>query len=172
MATPTSNFHYTFIAFLSWLLTAPLWASAEEALPEAPETSAPLQSLRWWSDAKFGLFIHWGPVSLTGEEISWSRGGERPGLPHIREGEIPLPEYDRLYRQFNPVQFDAEEWVNIAKAAGMKYMVFTTKHHDGFCMFDSQLTEYDIAQSPYRKDIVAELARACHDGGLGLGRVR
>ncbi|HQP96881.1 MAG TPA: alpha-L-fucosidase [bacterium] len=127
------------------------------------------EDLRWWRDAKLGLFVHWGPVSLKGQEISWSRAGLRRGLPDLLPGTIPVSEYDRLYLDFNPVRFDATEWVNIARDAGMKYMVFTAKHHDGFCMFDSQLTDYKITNSPYHKDICAELAEACHDNGLHLG---
>ena len=71
---------------------------------------------------RFGMFIHWGPVSLTGTEIGWSRGRT-----------MPIEEYDNLYKKFNPTKFNADEWVRVAKAAGMKYMVLTTKHHDGFC---------------------------------------
>ncbi|MCC6489566.1 MAG: alpha-L-fucosidase [Candidatus Hydrogenedentes bacterium] len=127
------------------------------------------ETLRWWRDAKFGMFIHWGPASIKGEEISWSRGGVRPGLPDLPLGAIPIEEYDSLYRQFNPAEFNAEEWVQIARDAGMKYLVFTTKHHDGFCMFDSQLTEYDIAAAPYAKDLLKDLAKACHDKDFGLG---
>jgi alpha-L-fucosidase len=123
--------------------------------------------IRQWQDMKFGLFVHWGPVSLKGTEIGWSRGGERRGRKGT--GEIPVDVYDNLYRSFNPTEFDATEWVDIAKAAGMKYLVFTTKHHDGFCMFDSALTDYKITNSPFGRDIVRELAEACHKGGLKLG---
>jgi len=127
--------------------------------------------MQWWQDAKFGLFIHWGPVSLKGTEIGWSRGGERRGRNDKTTGSIPVEVYDNLYREFNPVEFDANEWVAVAQAAGMKYLVFTTKHHDGFSMFDSKLTGYKITspESPYGNDVVAELAQACHDGGIRLG---
>jgi alpha-L-fucosidase len=91
------------------------------------------KKLEWWKDARFGMFIHWGPVSLKGTEIGWSRGQE-----------IPIEEYDSLYLQFNPVNFDASEWVKLAKDAGMKYMVFTSKHHDGFCNWDTKYTDYNI----------------------------
>ena len=103
------------------------------------------------AEARFGLFIHWGPVSLQGTEIGWSRGGERRGRGG-GTGEVPLEVYDNLYKKFNPTKFDASEWVEIAKDAGMKYMVFTTRHHDGFSMFDSKLTDYKITSpdSPYR----------------------
>ena len=125
------------------------------------------EDMAWWREARFGLFVHWGPVSLKGTEIGWSRGGERRG----RKGKGPIPAevYDNLYKQFNPTKFDAVEWVEIAKAAGMKYLVFTTKHHDGFCEFDSKLTDYKVTNSPFRRDVVAELAAACHEGGIGLG---
>ncbi len=123
--------------------------------------------MQWWRDAKFGLFIHWGPVSLKGTEIGWSRGGERRGSRGT--GSIPVEVYDNLYKQFNPTRFDAKQWVAIAKAAGMKYLVFTSKHHDGFTMFDSKLTDYNITNSPFKRDVVAELAQACHQGGLRLG---
>ena len=144
--------------------TAPPGRSPADA---ADFLAAKAEDLQRWREARFGLFIHWGPVSLKGTEIGWSRGGERRGTGGT--GEIPLEVYDNLYKEFNPTKFDAREWVAIAKAAGMKYLVFTTKHHDGFVMFDSKLTDYKITRSPFKRDIVAELAGACHAGGLALG---
>ena len=134
-----------------------------------PYLKASAKDMQWWREARFGLFVHWGPVSLKGTEIGWSRGGERRGRGGT--GTIPAEVYDNLYREFNPVEFDADEWVSIAKAAGMKYIVFTSKHHDGFSMFDSEATDYKITspESPYGRDVVAELARACHEAGLKLG---
>ena len=125
------------------------------------------EDVRAWREMRFGLFIHWGPVSLKGTEIGWSRGGERRG--RTGTGTIPVEVYDNLYKQFNPVQFNADEWVRIAKDAGMKYLVFTSKHHDGFSMFDSQMTDYKITHSPFKRDVVKELADACHKAGLKLG---
>ncbi|MBN2272492.1 MAG: alpha-L-fucosidase, partial [Sedimentisphaerales bacterium] len=84
-------------------------------------------------------------------------------------GSIPVEEYDNLYKQFNPVKFNADEWVQVAKDAGMKYLVFTSKHHDGFSMFDSKYTDYKITNSPFKRDVVKELADACHKAGLKLG---
>jgi len=123
--------------------------------------------LHWWRDARFGMFIHWGPVSLKGTEIGWSRGGERRGVGGT--GEIPLDVYDTLYTRFNPVKFDAGQWVAIAKAAGMKYMVFTSRHHDGFSMFATKQGDYTIMHSPFKRDVVAELAAACHKAGIRFG---
>jgi alpha-L-fucosidase len=131
---------------------------AAAAAPAGAETDEP--RMQWWRDARFGLFLTWGPVSLKGTEISYSRGVE-----------VPIEDYDRLHRQFNPVRFDAEAWVQVARDAGMKYVVFVAKHHDGFCNFDSRLTDYRITgpHSPFRRDITAELADACHKAGLRLG---
>ncbi len=142
---------------------------AKQAPPKpAAETEAQRQQrMAWWREAKFGLFVHWGPVSLKGTEIGWSRGGERRGTGG--RGSIPVEVYDNLYKEFNPVKFNAREWVAMARAAGMKYLVFTSKHHDGFCMFDTKLTDYKITNSPFKRDVVAELAKACHEGGIKLG---
>jgi alpha-L-fucosidase len=121
-----------------------------------PEDHA--EKLEWWKDARFGMFIHWGPVSLKGTEIGWSRGRE-----------IPVSTYDSLYLQFNPVNFNAEDWVLLAKAAGMKYIVFTSKHHDGFCNWDTKYTDYNIMQTPFKRDVMAELAAACKKHEMALG---
>ena len=123
--------------------------------------------LSWWREARFGMFIHWGPVSLKGTEISWSRGGERRGIEG--KGEIPAAEYDSLYTKFNPVKFNAEEWVAIARSAGMKYMVLTAKHCDGFCLWHSAVDDYCIANSPFKRDVCGELAEAAHKAGMRLG---
>jgi alpha-L-fucosidase len=117
------------------------------------------ERLEWWKDARFGMFIHWGPVSLKGTEISWSRGGSG----------IPIEEYDTLYKRFNPVNFNALEWVKIAKSAGMRYIVFTSKHHDGFCMWDTKYTDFNIMNSPFKRDVMKELAEACRKEGIALG---
>ncbi|MHB1037542.1 MAG: alpha-L-fucosidase [Pirellulales bacterium] len=130
---------------------------------------APAADVQRWRELKFGLFIHWGPISLEGTEIGWSRRGERRGTGGT--GTVPVEVYDNLYKKFNPVKFNAEEWVGIAKSAGMRYLVFTTKHHDGFSMFDSRLTDYKITSplSPFKRDVVGELSKACHEGDLRLG---
>ncbi len=156
-------------AIMSVCLVAAGVAAGAAGAADEPKVSlqASPEDMQWWRDARFGLFIHWGPVSLKGTEIGWSRGGERPGTGG--RGEIPLEVYDNLYKEFNPTKFDARRWVAVAKDAGMKYLVFTTRHHDGFSMFDSQLTDYKITRSPFKRDVVAELAAACHEAGLPLG---
>jgi alpha-L-fucosidase len=116
----------------------------------------------WYRDAKFGMFIHWGPYSLASVEASWPIMRPKPG--GIRETE-----YRALPTRFNPTQFDPEAWIDLARTAGQQYMVFTTKHHDGFCMFDSSYTDYKITNTPYGKDIVKQLATACDARGMRLG---
>ena len=142
-------------------------ANAGQGNREKGYLKASEQDVQRWREMRFGLFIHWGPVSLKGTEIGWSRGGERRGTGG--KGNIPVEIYDNLYKQFDPVEFNADEWVQIAKDTGMKYLVFTSKHHDGFSMFDSKLTDYKITNSPFKRDVVKELSDACHKAGLKLG---
>jgi alpha-L-fucosidase len=124
-------------------------------------------ALKEWQDMRFGMFIHWGPVSLKGTEISWSRGGERRGIEG--KGEIPVEIYDHLYKQFNPVKFKAAEWVAIAKKAGMKYIVLTAKHCDGFCLWRTRVGDYHIGNTPFKRDVCKELATAAHKAGMKIG---
>lgn len=126
--------------------------------------------MKWFRDARYGLFIHWGPSSILGTETSWGRQAKSvmdcaPTPPPNGRDEV----YDNLYKQFNPVEFNARKWVKMAKDAGMKYIVFTCKHHDGFCNFHTQYTDYNIANTPFKRDIVKELADACHKAGLRFG---
>jgi alpha-L-fucosidase len=155
-----SVFSYSLIALL--LLGAPPdHARASETPAQKSER------LRWWREARFGMFIHWGPVSLMGTEISWSRGGERRGIEG--KGEIPVAVYDSLYTRFNPVRFNAAEWVSVAGAAGMKYMVLTAKHCDGFCLWRSEVDWYCMSSTPFRRDVCGELAHEAHERGMKLG---
>jgi len=133
-------------------------SGAQENKDDKPWLSADPNAMKAWQDMRFGMFIHWGPVSLTGREIGWSRGAQ-----------TPIAEYDALYRKFNPVKFNADEWVRIARDAGMKYLVITTKHHDGFCLWPSKLTDYDIGETPFKRDVLAELAAACKKHGIRFG---
>src|ERR1700756_5540287 len=116
----------------------------------------------WYREAKFGMFIHWGPYSLASVEASWPIMTPKPG-------GISEAEYRELPKRFNPTTFAPYAFVDLARAAGQRYMVFTTKHHDGFCMFDSSYTDYKITSTPYGKDIVAQLSQACQKRGMPLG---
>ena len=138
-----------------------------------PWRRATATEMQWWRDAKFGLFIHWGPAALGGGDISWCRKGpERIGDHQtVVEPKIPAEVYDAFYRQFNPTLYNAREWVAIAQAAGMKYLVLTAKHHDGFCLFETRHTQHKVTapDCPFKRDVVRELADACHAAGLKLG---
>ncbi len=128
------------------------------------------QRLAWYQDAKFGLFIHWGAYSVAGVEASWPIMA--PQLSAAMFGtqiSIGEKEYVTLPAQFNPVDFDPDEWVRLAQEAGMRYIIITTKHHDGFCMFDAPGTDYKITNTPYGKDICLELSQACARAGMPLG---
>ena len=122
--------------------------------------------MAWWKDARFGLFLHWGLYAVAAGEYG---GQKNYGEWLMYEAKIPKPEYEKFAPQFNPVKFDADAWVRMAKEAGMKYIVITSKHHDGFCMFDSKVSDYDIAdRTPFRRDPLRELADACRREGLKL----
>jgi len=122
--------------------------------------------MQWWRDARFGLFIHWGLYAVpAGQWDTVTTYGE-----WIRsEAQIPLEVYDSLVLKFNPVKFNAAEWVKTAKDAGMKYIVITSKHHDGFCLFDSKETDFDIISTPFKRDILKELSEECSRQGIKLG---
>ena len=121
-------------------------------------SSENLESRRWFQDAKFGLFIHWGVYSTLGRG-DWVMNNEK----------IPVIEYEKLPPRFNPTEFNPAEWVSMAKAAGMKYITSTSKHHYGFAMFDSKLSDWDIVdRSPYKKDVLKMLAEECRKQGIKL----
>ncbi len=125
----------------------------------------------WFREAKFGMFIHWGPYSLASVEASWPIMISVGQLERFKLSPrmITYEEYVSLPKKFDPEKFDPRALVRLAKAAGQRYIVFTTKHHDGFCMFDSSYTDYKITNTPYHKDIVAMLAAACKEEGMPLG---
>ncbi len=125
--------------------------------------------LRWWREARFGMFIHWGLYSeLAGE---WN-GRQIPGIGEciMANARIPRDQYAALAGRFNPVKFNADEWVQVAKDAGMKYIVITSKHHDGFAMFGSKISPFNIVDAtPFHRDPIKELAVACRKAGIKLG---
>ena len=124
----------------------------------------------WFRDAQYGMMVHWGLYALLGGEWQGKRMNGYIGEWAQQYFRIPLAEYSKLAEAFNPVYFDAEEWVKLAKDAGMKYIVFTSKHHDGFAMFKSDVSPYNVYDAtPFKRDVVEELAAACKKYGLKLG---
>jgi alpha-L-fucosidase len=141
------------VALVLALVSAP-------AFPQGHYTPAPenLKAREWFQDAKFGLFVHWGVYSVLGDG-EWVMNNQK----------IQVADYEKLPTFFNPGQFDAAEWVAMVKAAGMKYITITSKHHDGFAMFDSKASDWDIVdRSPYRKDVLKALAEECRKQGIKL----
>ncbi len=125
--------------------------------------------MEWWRNARFGMFIHWGIYSVPAGVYD---GEEIPGIGEwiMNNAKIPVDEYEKYATQFNPVDFNAEEWVRLAKEAGMKYIVITSKHHDGFAMFHSKVSPYNIVDAtPFKRDVITEIAAACKKYGIALG---
>jgi alpha-L-fucosidase len=148
-------------------LGAPAAARAQAPDPESDQ--ARQARLAWFREAKFGLFIHWGLYAIPAGQ--W-KGARVPGIGEwiMFRARVPVPEYEKLAQGFNPVKFDAAAWVALAKDAGMKYMVITSKHHDGFALFDSKVSRYDVVDAtPFKRDILKELAAACAKQGMPLG---
>jgi alpha-L-fucosidase len=135
--------------------------------PESPEAKA--ARLAWFKEAKYGMFIHWGLYAIPAGE--W-KGKRIPGIGEwiMNRAKIPVAEYELLAKQWNPTKFDAEAWVTLARDAGMKYMVITSKHHDGFALYDSKVSTWDVVDAtPFKRDILKELAAACKKQGMPLG---
>lgn len=153
------------------LLSSTIWAGCTNPEPDyLNETQDEIDArMQWWRDARFGMFIHWGAYATPAGVY---KGEPVPGIGEwiMNRAQIPIPEYEVFVAQFNPVQFDAEEWVRIAKDAGMKYIIITSKHHDGFGIWDSQVSNYDIMDAaPFERDVLKELADAARKEGIRLG---
>lgn len=129
--------------------------NAQTTTIASPMLQTPQKNIDDFMSKRFGMFIHWGPVALRGTEIGWSRNRE-----------VKQAEYDSLYKEFNPVLFNADSWVKAAKDAGMKYLTITAKHHDGFCLWPTKFTDYNIMNSPFKRDVVGELAKSCKKYGI------
>jgi len=144
----------------------------------SPKTEQPVKTeetlkqdakMKWWRDARFGMFIHWG---LYAEPAGEWKEKQIPGISEwiMARAEIPVKEYEKIAENFNPVKYDAEAWVTLAKNAGMKYIVITSKHHDGFAMFHSSASKYNIVDAtPFGRDPLKELADECKKQGIRLG---
>ena len=134
-----------------------------QVFAQQPAEESPAQRnarMQWWREARFGLFIHWGVYSVPAGTY---KGKQIDGIGEwiMRSAEIPVTEYRAFAKQFNPVKYDPEAWAALAEEAGMKYIVITSKHHDGFALFPSDVTDWDVADaSPYGKDLIGPLAAA------------
>jgi len=133
---------------------------------EANAQAAGPDRMAWWREARFGMFIHWGLYAIPAGQ--WE-GKTTHGEWIMNTAQIPVAQYEKFRAQFNPTRFDAREWVRMAKDAGVGYIVITTKHHDGFCLFDSALTDYDVMSTPFKRDIMKELVDACREAGIRIG---
>src|SRR2546425_11235321 len=137
--------------------------------PRFAETNAERdRRMKWWREARFGMFIHWGLYAIPAGE--W-KGEPIEGIGEwiMNRARIPVAEYEQLAKQFNPVKFNADEWVAVAKSAGAKYIVITSKHHDGFAMYGSKVSPYNIVDAtPFHRDPMKELAAACRKAGIKL----
>ena len=152
---------------LSLALSGSAFAQERPAAP--PPDPAREARLSWFREAKYGLFIHWGLYAIPAGE--W-KGKAVPGIGEwiMNRAKIPVREYEALAAQWNPVKFDAEAWVRLAEDAGMRYIVITSKHHDGFALFDSKASRYDaVDATPFKRDVLKELAEACRKHGIRLG---
>jgi len=155
---------------LSGIIVLVLSCTPKEQSPADTAMTQQDERMEWWREARFGLFIHWGLYAQPAGE--W-KGEQIAGISEwiMARAKIPVKEYEKLAETFNPVKYNAEEWVTLAKNAGMKYIVITSKHHDGFAMFHSQASKYNIVDAtPFDRDPLKELAEACkkHDMRLGF----
>ena len=158
-------------AVLTLLLACVGSARAATAQALLQETAGQRDArMAWWREARFGLFIHWGVYAVPAGVYKGERIRRSGGEWIMTRASIPVAEYERYAPQFNPTLFNADEWVRTARDAGMKYIVITSKHHDGFALFDSKVSDWDVMdRSPFGRDILRELATAAARHGLKLG---
>jgi alpha-L-fucosidase len=157
------------LSLVAYLLTCLALVGVAQTTAPRPSDAAREQRLEWFRDAKYGMFIHWGLYAIPAGE--W-KGTRSLGLGEwiMNRSKVPVAEYEKLAAQFNPVKFNADAWVQLAQDAGMKYLVITSKHHDGFAMFKSAVSTYNVADAtPYKRDILKALADACAKRGMRLG---
>ena len=146
------------IPFLA-MFCASLLADGPSSAPSAETPEQHQARMAWWHEAKFGMFIHWGLYAIPAD-----------GEWHMRQKQMPLAEYAKYAAQFNPTKFNADDWMQVAQDAGMKYLVITSKHHDGFAMFDSKASDYNVvARTPFKRDPLKALAEACPRHGIRFG---
>ena len=148
----------------SWAIMAALTLIGRAAEAPSAETREQRDArMQWFRDARFGLFIHWGVYSVPAGE--WGEE-KKYGEWFLEETHMPVSQYEKFAAQFNPVKFDAKAWVRMAKDGGVKYIVITSKHHDGFGMYRSDLTDWCMKATPFPRDPLKELAAACKKAGI------
>lgn len=136
------------------LMACSVWAADGADANKAP----PADRMAWWREARFGMFIHWGIYSVPAR-----------GEWYMNNSNIPRADYEKYAQQFNPVKYDAKKWVSLAKEAGMKYLVITSKHHDGFCMFNTKATDYNVVSAtPWKHDPLKDLSEEGNKGDILL----
>ncbi|MFN8354919.1 MAG: alpha-L-fucosidase [Spirosomataceae bacterium] len=155
-----------------WILTFALLSSLLTAFAQKDYLNETKEArdarMNWWRDATFGMFIHWGVYSIPAG-LYHDKPIKGIGEWIMHSANIPVAEYEGFAKQFNPTQFNAKEWVRVAKEAGIKYIVITSKHHDGFCLWDSKVSNYDIMDfAPFKRDILKELTEACKAAGIRM----
>ena len=158
-----------FVAVVTMSVPHALIAQDKAETPAVRTEAEQDAHMEWWREAKFGMFVHWGIYSVVGGQY---KGKDLPNSAEwmMNRGKVPIAEYEKYAEQFNPTKFDADEFVGRAKRAGMKYIVITAKHHDGFAMFDSVAGDYNVVdKTPFGRDIMKELADACAKQGLKFG---
>ncbi|SDE57552.1 alpha-L-fucosidase [Mucilaginibacter pineti] len=170
------NKKYLAQAFMLGLLTTACAGTAQAgSLKDSVATKSRVHAVvetsrtAWWEKARFGMFIHWGVYTIPAGVYD---GKEYPGLGEwlMHDAKIPVATYKDYAKKFNPTEYNPEQWVKMAKAAGMKYIVITTKHHDGFALFDSKASDWNVVKAtPYGKDLIKPLAEACRKQGMKLG---
>lgn len=168
--TPTFGLCLSFFFVMLMMFSCQLSALAASTWPYADETQEQRDArMEWWREARFGMFIHWGVYAVPAGTYN-NKQIDGIGEWIMLHGEIPVAAYKAYAEQFNPVKYDPDAWVRLAKEAGMKYIVITSKHHDGFALFDSKVTDWDIVDAtPYGKDLLKPLAEACRRHGIKLG---
>lgn len=143
-------------SFKLLLIAVILFPNFSTVISQIKEMNLPVKKeVKWFTDARFGMFIHWTPLGAIDEEIGWSWGNQ-----------VSKEKYMQMCKAWNPTKFNAKEWVSIAKNAGMKYIVFVPKHHDGFCLWDTKATDFNIMNTPYSKDICKQLSDECEKQGV------
>lgn len=152
-----------------FLLLIALLIAGQSSMAQESKVARDLR-MKWWREARFGMFIHWGTYAVWGG-VYHGNEQKRGGAEWIMNRcKIPVAEYQQVAATFNPVKYDPESWVLLAKAAGMKYIIITAKHHDGFAMFKSNASKFNIVDfTPYKKDVLEALAKACKKHGMKLG---